>query len=103
MKLSVSPKNRLVKVVNDNGEPLKGFIIDCISTYSVMYQKQNENNWNEVRVSYVSNPGRITVDKPYKDDAIVDILPDAEIKRFFIADTSAIVNYDNGKIVEPIM
>lgn len=103
MKLSVSPKNRLVKVVNDNGEPLKGFIIDCISMYSVMYQKQNENSWNEVRVSYVANPGRITVDKPYKDDAIIDILPDAEIKSFFIADTSTIAHYDNGKIVGTIM
>ena len=104
MKLSVSPSNRLVKVMNDKGEPLKGFIIDCISTYSVMYQKQNENSWNELRVSYTANPGCIIVDdKPYKVETIIGILPDAAIKSFFIANTSTIVLYDNGKIVGTVM
>ena len=104
MKLLVNPSNKIVKVMNDKEERLKGLIVDCISMYSVMYQKQEEDSWNEIRVSYTTNPGCIIINgKSYKENAIVNILPDEKIKAFFIADTSSIALYDNGKIVGKVM
>ena len=67
MKISVNPSNRIVMLINDKGENLKGFIIDDISIYSIMYQKENEKVWNEIRVSYDANSKQITIFKNYKE------------------------------------
>ena len=99
MKISVNPSNRIVMLINDKGENLKGFIIDDISVYSIMYQKENEKVWNEIRVSYDANSKQITIFKNYKENTIIDILPDNEIKSFFITSANSIVFYENGKII----
>ena len=100
MKLLISPSNQLVKVLNDEKETLKAFTTNCITISSLMYQKHNEDTWNEVRVSYTTNPSCIIINgKPYKENLLLDICSDREIKSFFIADTSSIALYDNGKII----
>lgn len=101
MKLLINPSNRLVKVLNDDGATLKGFCVDCISVTSLMYQKKNEDVWHEIKVSYTNNPSCIVVNGvTYKNNVLVDILTDTEIKSFFLADTKSVVMYDNGKMIE---
>lgn len=101
MKLLISPSNRLVKVFNDKGATLKSFCVNCLSSTSLMYQKNNEDVWHEIKVSYTNNPSCIIVNGiAFKDNALVDILTDTEIKSFFLADTKSVVMYDNGKMIE---